>query len=121
MIGINAQRIVAAVQDMLASWDHSVMQDPTKAMGSYHFSTIQAGSDRKLPIPFGAGSRPRPNPARWRFVDLGKEPVFDVHLVSFRPQDHKKAGYQRLLFRQQNRLPELQRKQSDEFAIVVNP
>ena len=102
MIGINAQRIVAAMQDVFASWDYFVMQDPTKAMGSHHFPTIQAGSDRKLPIPFGAGSRPCPNPARRRFVDLGKEPVFDIHVISFRRQDLKEKGYQRLVIRQQN-------------------
>jgi hypothetical protein len=102
MVGINAQRVVAAMQDMLASWDHSVTQDPTKAMGSHHFPTIQAGSDRELPIPFGAGSRASPNPASRRFVNLGEKPVFDIHVISFRRQDLKEKGYQRLVIRQQN-------------------
>jgi len=94
MVGINAERIVAGMEDILASWDHSAMQDPTEPMGSHHRPIIRAGSDGELPISFGAGSRPCPNPAGGSFFDLGEKPVFDVHLISFRPQDFKKAAYQ---------------------------
>jgi len=91
MVGINAQRIIAGMQDILASWDHTAMQGPTEPMGSHHHPIIRSGSDGELPISFGAGagSRSRPNPARRRLINLGEKPVFDIHVISFRRQDLK--------------------------------
>lgn len=56
MVGINAQRIVAGVEDILASRNEPSKQDPTEPMGSYHHSIIRSGSDRELTVAFGAGS-----------------------------------------------------------------
>jgi hypothetical protein len=106
MVGINAKRIVAGMENILAFWDQSAMQDPTEPMGSHHRPIIRAGSDGELPISFGAGagSRSRPNPAHQRFINLGEKPIFDIHVIPFRRQDLKEKGYQRIVIRQQNGL-----------------